>query len=394
MTATKDDVRTDCLIVGGGLAGLATAFSLTELGVRDVVVVEAEIRSGVHASGRSAAMIRQINCGREITEFSRRGCELWQRRLETWGASDVFTPRGSLLLGGEALHRDASVARELGVATEQISPADARERVPALAASDFDLAIWTPGDGTVDASRLISVLSRAADEGGAQIRLEQRLTHLEQRAGGFEGRTHQGVRIVAQRVINAAGAWAGEVGRLLGAAPVPIRPLRRHMLRTGAAAIDPSWPFVWNVASGAYFRPEGDRLLLCACDDAELPPHDAQPTADGIRALREKVSAVFPSLPAPVSEFEWAGLRTFSQSERFVIGPDPVVDGFFWVAGLGGHGVTTSPAVGDHAAQLVAKPELDTENPFSPRLSLKNEAEAPNPGVSPGQSGELLPSLS
>ena len=126
------------------------------------------------------------------------------------------------------------------------------------------------------------------------------------------------------------------------------------------------WPFVWDVAHDVYFRPESGGLLLSPCDESELPPGipDVDPAA--IDLLHRKLSHHLPALADVPLARTWAGLRTFAPDKRFVIGPDPLLPGFFWAAGLGGHGVTTSHAAGALAAELVERPESDAGNPFSP----------------------------
>ena len=126
------------------------------------------------------------------------------------------------------------------------------------------------------------------------------------------------------------------------------------------------WPFVWDVSREVYFRPESDGLLLSPCDASEAPPGVPETDPAAADLLHEKLSLAFPSLSDVPLARTWAGLRIFSPDGRFMIGPDPALQGFFWAAALGGHGVTTSSAVGALAADLVQHPERDASNPFSP----------------------------
>jgi D-arginine dehydrogenase len=155
-------------------------------------------------------------------------------------------------------------------------------------------------------------------------------------------------------LINAAGAWAGAVGRIADAAPIALRALRRHLFVTGPLSwVDKRWPFVWDVSHGFYFRPDSGGLLLCPCDEDEMAPCDTPTAESAVELLADKTRSYFPGFgDLPIMK-SWAGLRTFTPDGRFVVGWDPQVTNFFWVAGLGGHGVTTSAAVGALAADVI-----------------------------------------
>jgi D-arginine dehydrogenase len=168
-------------------------------------------------------------------------------------------------------------------------------------------------------------------------------------------------------LINAAGAWADVLGQMVSAAPLPLRPCRRHLFVSRPLEwVDSHWPFVWDVTHDIYFRPEGAGLLLCPCDQEELAPGD--PPVDGSKQelLAEKIERYMPGLQSVAISRGWAGFRTLSRDGRFVIGWDTTVSGFFWVAALGGHGVTTSWAVGELAADLILAGPVEKSAAFGP----------------------------
>jgi len=168
-------------------------------------------------------------------------------------------------------------------------------------------------------------------------------------------------------LVNASGAWANVVAELAGARPLPLRACRRHLFVSPPMAwVDRSWPFVWDVTHDIYFRPEGDGLLLCACDQTELAPGDPPVDESVKEMLAEKIQRHMPGLSEVSISRGWAGLRTLTPDGRFVIGWDKKVDGLFWVAGLGGHGMTTSAAVGELAAELLVGGPGQRSAPFAP----------------------------
>ena len=115
-----------------------------------------------------------------------------------------------------------------------------------------------------------------------------------------------------------------------------------------------------------YFRPEADGLLLCACDQEELPPGDPPVNGSVQELLAEKIERHMPALSEVNIGRSWAGFRTLTPDGRFVIGWDEHIESLFWVAGLGGHGMTTSSAVGELAAELLIGGRGKRSEAFTP----------------------------
>ncbi len=368
--------RADCVIVGGGFAGIATAFQMTRRGVRDVVILEQETLPGTHSSGRNAGMVRQVVFDDAIASLAREGAALIREAAAEWSLPHLFRRTGSLLLGGASswprLTAAADEARRNGVDVEIWDRPAVERRVEGTAGGDFEAAVYTASDGTVDPHALLQSYLRHAERGGARIlsgsKVEEIVVDATGRVSAVRTSTHQ---IETPCVVNAAGAWAASLGRLADASAVPLVPYRRHLFYTGALKDRRSeGPFLWNEEHHVYLRPESGGLLLSPCDQTPSEPGIPATTMEAAELLATKLQRAFPrELDVPVAR-SWAGLRTFTPDGRFVIGPDPVVEGFFWVAGLGGHGVTTSAAVGRRAAELILDPSGDAENSFSPRRFL------------------------
>jgi D-arginine dehydrogenase len=362
--------RKRCVVVGAGFAGAATAYYLARLGV-DVVVLEQEPSPGVHASGRNAAMVRQVVPDREVALLTQAGAAFIGRPPDGWRKRVEFERNGSLLLGKgdvwEKLRKDAAMAREIGVEAVELRPEETRKRVAPLGDADFEGAIWCPTDGVVDIKALLAGYLEDAVDHGAEVRYESPFRGLEIRRGRVSAVATTREVIPAECVVNAAGAWAGIVAGLAGAAELGLRSCRRHLFVTPPQPwVDPAWPFVWDVSHDLYFRPESGGLLLCPCDQDEVAPGDPPLDPKMAEILSEKVTRHMPGLGSLSIHRSWAGLRTLSKDGRFVIGWDPFVAGFFWIAGLGGHGVTASAPVGALAARLIAGEEEHGPEEFSP----------------------------
>lgn len=341
----------DFLIIGGGVAGLATAAALAAPG-RRVLLVDRELHPGFHASGHNAAIARQLTGRTEHTTLTVAG-------RKALGEAGLVDASGGLLLAAEpgALDALAAEAEAFGVPVTRGSGAG----VPGLAAAEH---LRTPSDGIIDIHGELGLCARTAREGGAVLRYGCGVTAITADAEGFTVTTEGGA-VRATTLVNAAGAWAGPLGRLAGGMDIPLKPLRRH-LAFGEGDHPRDVPYTWWVDRPLYVRPEQGGLLMCPCDEVEVTPPDTgrQPDTDpGVLAgLAQSLGELAPHLlDVPIAR-AWSGLRTFAPDRRFVIGWDPVNPRLFWVAGLGGHGMTSGLAVGRLAAELLlsrATHELD-----------------------------------
>lgn len=359
------------IIIGAGLAGMATAYNLAVSGESDVLVLEKEQMPGLHSSGRNAAMIRQVVPEKDILPLARGGADFLRDTASGWEDPPLFLVNGSLLTASgerwKRLRQEAAWTRESGAWTETWELERVSGAVPVAEGGHFEGAVWCPSDGVTDAQQLLNGLFREARSRGVRMLTGCQVLAVRSIDGKISTVDTDRGEVSAEVVVNAGGPWAGRVGEMAGAQPIRFLPMRRHLYFTGPLNwAEPSWPFVWDVSREVYFRPESSGLLLSPCDESPVEP--SLPTVDPAvqDLLAEKLSLTFPRLlEAPLAR-GWAGLRTFAPDRRFVIGWDTRLDGFYWVAGLGGHGVTTSAAVGLMAAGEILDPERHSSSPFAP----------------------------
>ena len=337
--------RARVVIVGAGIAGLSTAAHLARAGVTGIVLLDREAAPGLHASSHNAAIARQLTGEREHTVLAIEG----RQRL---AAAGLLTQTGGLLLAcdPDALAPLSAEAEAFGLEIERGSGAG----LPGLLAGGH---LRVPGDGVIDVHGLLMACKRDALDLGVSLRTGCEVLDIRADAQGFTLLTTNGP-LHAERLVNAAGAWAGPLGTRCGGSPLQLHALRRH-LAWSATPCKPG-PYAWWVDRPLYLRPESGGLLLCPCDeDAYEPPTvGRQPsTSDAaLHALALQVADLAPNLAQATIARHWAGLRTFAPDRRFVVGWDPLNPRLFWVAGLGGHGMTTGLAVGRLAADLFQTP--------------------------------------
>jgi len=347
------------VIIGGGYAGAATAWALARRGAGGrVVLLEAEPRFGVHASGRNAGLLGSLLEEDPVIA----GMTLDGARLlaEAVGADACgLQRRGSVrLVGSEA----AAVAMRgraaaLGIAATIAETASVARDIPLLEGASSNMAVLYPGDAQIDPPRLVSAYLDGARRGGAKVIAGARALSLTFSCGKLNGVETTAGRFEADWVVNAAGAWAGRLAHRLsggGLTDPGLGVYRRHLFVTGPAGnVDPGWPYVWDLVHGLYFRVDGGRLTLCPCDEEAHEPGLPEVSPRVAADLARKTRDVLPALASIPIERAHACLRTFTPDRRYLVGPDPRLPGFFWVAGLGGSGATAGAAVGELAADLL-----------------------------------------
>lgn len=320
------DFDADILIVGAGLAGATTAYHLRRASDKRIILVDMEATPGEHSSGRNASYIRE--------------------RMERAPLQPLATEGAAVLRKGELAEYLRCGALLVGLGDEDVG-----KHVPKARGK----ALWCPDDGVLDVAALLQRYLA-----GQQVRCNTKVNRWSRRGEGLVVETNQG-DITCRLLVNAAGPWAGVLGDL------PLTPMNRHLFTTPPMDwVDPNWPFVWDVEGGIYFRPESGGLLLSACDEQAAEPGDYSENPDVLESLAEKFERLQPGLADLSIQRSWVGQRTFAPDRLFVIGFDPRDDRLFHVAGLGGHGVTTSYAVGRIATELILGKTNEFKTLFSP----------------------------
>jgi D-arginine dehydrogenase len=343
----------DVVVIGAGFAGASVAASLTRSAATSGLVLERELLPGTHASGRNAAMARQLEADPLLRKLAVEGVQ--RLRARTIAGCPVLRQSGGLYLthGEPALAAEwCDQLHEQCVPTELLSADKARQRFPFLSRFEFDSTVFCPTDGIVDIHALLSDLLAEARQVGFEI-----ITNCACESLIVEGSAVRGVHtkrgeIQARIVVDAGGAWAGCLGR--ESAPLPLKRLRRHLFVSGDTRLLPyDAPLVWDLDVGYYVRPEGAGLLLCPCDETEHPPGIPEVDPEAEDLLVDKLLKYAPGLANITLRRSWACLRTFAPDRLPIIGWDPDIDGLFHISGLGGFGMSTSLAVGDIASTLI-----------------------------------------
>ncbi|MFD1613412.1 NAD(P)/FAD-dependent oxidoreductase [Sphingomonas tabacisoli] len=342
----------DFLVIGGGIAGLSAGARLAKHG--KVVLLEAEDAVGYHSSGRSVTFSHFGIGGatvRALTAYSR---AFFQNPPD--GFDELAHVRPALFIANEAmvpaLDELERITRSLTDAVDRFDEAEAVRYCPALRwAPDAVVAAFVHREGLkLDPNALLQGYARAIRAAGGEIVTGARVAEITPR---WRIRTEAGETYEAPILVNAAGAWADHVAGLAGVKPLGLTPLRRTII-----AFDPpsgmdvrDWPFVKTAADYMYMLPDSGRLLASPVDENSDDPCDAQPDELNMAIAAHRVTE-FTTLEVKRITHKWAGLRTFAADRVPVAGFAPDAEGFFWLAGQGGYGLQTAPAMAEIAEAL------------------------------------------
>lgn len=351
----------DVLVIGGGIAGIGAAARLAP--DANVIVLEQEEAIGYHSTGRSAAIFIR-NYGNTTIRALNRFSEPVMCEPEGIADSSLLSPRGELLVAREEdiPAFEAYIAGSDGM--EELSPGEAAALVPILRPERISRAVIERDARDIDVDRLLQGFARMLRAHGGKIVTRAEAKVVARTGGVWKIRTNAG-EFEAPVVINAAGAWADVIARRADVPPVGLQPKRRSAVIIPAPdGHDVShWPLFGSAAENWYAKPEAGKLMISPADEDPVDPHDAWPDdmvlAEGISRFEESTTVTVTRV-----ERSWAGLRCFVADRTPVAGFAPDTEGFFWLAGQGGYGVQTSPALSQLAADLV----LGRPAPLAPEV--------------------------
>lgn len=370
--------RFDVLVIGAGMAGASAAYELAE--TAKVVVLEREEQPGYHATGRSAALYTQTYGHPVVRALTVASWGFYSRPPEGFADHPLLTPRGVLLIGRAdqtaALDRDFAEGRRLTPSVERFDRARALARAPFLREDYVAGAVSEPEAMDIDVHALLSGYLRGLKARGGRLVANAGVTALDRRDGLWVAETSAGA-FAAPILVNAAGAWADAVAELGGVRPLGLVPKRRTAVTIEPAYPEPAeaermaaalngWPMVIDVDEQFYLKPEGGRLLLSPADETPMAPCDVQPDEMDIAIAIDRVEQAVRFTVRKVAH-RWAGLRSFVADKVPVAGFDDSgtggggAAGFFWLAGQGGYGIQTAPAMGRTAAALITGAPLPKE---------------------------------
>lgn len=353
----------DVIVIGGGISGASVAYELAS--TASVLVLEAETSAGYHSTGRSAALFTRNYGGPVVRQINAASAAFFHAPPDGFCDGPLLTPRGALTVADADTVDDLRPLLALSEPSHEvveITPEEAIDRAPYLRADRVAAAIYEANVTDIDVASFHQGYIKGIVQRAGTIAKGEPVTALRYQDGVWHVDTRRATHR-AKTIVNAAGAWADEVGKMAGALTIGLVPMRRTAIVVdGSEGLDLiKSPAVDFVASGAYIKPEAGKLMASPGDATPTTAHDVRPEELDIAHLAHWIETET-LIPVRRISHSWAGLRSFVSDEAPVVGFDPLVPDFFWLAGQGGYGIMMAPALAQ-LADCLLKGRLDSLEP-------------------------------
>ncbi len=345
----------DVAIIGGGIAGLSHAYFLSPH--RSVVVLERETALGYHSTGRSAAeFVLRYNTP-EVCQLAAIAKDFFDSPPDGFSDIPLLKQRGGVMIATtEKAARLEEVFRTERAFTPELEMLDEQgllTRLPVLKPGYAAAAFYDPNFWDIEVESLLQGYVKGARRNGTEIRERHAVLSASHDGQAWTIETSSGA-VRAKTVVNAAGGWADPMAEIFSVEPLGIIPHRRTAITVDLPeGIDISdMPEINEIDEDFYMKPDAGRLFASPADATPCEPGDVQPEELDVAWAAHYVEEAT-TIPVRRVAKSWAGMRSFSADKLPVIGFAPDQPDFFWLAGQGGYGILTSPALGALAASLL-----------------------------------------
>jgi D-arginine dehydrogenase len=344
----------DFIVIGAGIAGASAAYELSRAG--RTLLLEREERPAYHTTGRSAAFFTLNYGNRVIRSLTATSEAFFSDPPDGFAATPLMRRHAIVTIAREdqraEFARNLATARATGCDIEELTPEQAERLVPVLRPGYAAFAHLERDAYHMDVDLILGGFLRGLAARGGTLACDAEVEALAREAGVWRVTTRAG-GFEAPVVVDAAGAWADDVARLAGLAPVGLEPFRRTVIifpePDGVSLA--GCPLVIDADERFYFKPDAGKVLASPADETLSPPCDAQPEEIDVAITVERIERAT-TMRIERIDHKWAGLRSFVADRAPVVGIDPEAEGFVWLAGQGGYGIMTSPAMARIAVAL------------------------------------------
>jgi D-arginine dehydrogenase len=350
----------DFLVIGAGIAGASCGYFLA----RDakVIVLERESQPGYHSTGRSAALFSETYGNSIIRAITVASAPFFETPPAGFTDHALVSPRGTVIFGHEG-HRaklDGMYEewRQLVSTVQRLDRQQTLAIHPLLNPDKLIGSVYEPDAKDIDVHATHQGFLRGLRAHGGRVVNDAEMRGIRRQNGKWHIDTPAG-EFAAPIVINAAGAWCDEIGRMAGAKPIGLVPKRRTAFTfSGPADLDYNHlPMALDADEEFYVKPEVGQFLASPADETPMEPCDVQPDDYDIAEAVEQIEQNTTLRVRRINN-KWAGLRSFVADRSPVVGFDDAAENFFWLAGQGGYGIQTAPTMGEVAAALALRRDI------------------------------------
>jgi 4-methylaminobutanoate oxidase (formaldehyde-forming) len=364
------------VIIGGGVIGCSIAYHLTQLGCREVLLLErAQLTSGTtwHAAGLLTSL-RDTETQTKLAQYSQ---ELYRGLEAKTGQATGFIDCGSIQLAmtqdkAEEMRRGLHMATSFGVEAYEITPAEVQRHWPLAQVEDLEAAFYFPRDGRINPADVTRALAKGARMGGARILENSPVTGITVAQGRVVGVETAAGAVRAEIVVNCAGMWARAVGRLAGV-NVPLQAAEHYyLISEPIAGVHPRLPILRDPQNAAYIREEAGKIMVGLFEPQAKPwsvggvPADftfgeIPPDWDRMSPYIERAMRRVPVLLEKGIRLLFCGPESFTPDHNYLMGEAPNLKNFFVAAGFNSLGILSSGGVGQVMSHwiLEGRPPMD-----------------------------------
>jgi len=356
------------VIIGGGVIGNSIAYHLAELGCRDVVLLERkQLTSGTtwHAAG----LLTTLRDTETQTKLAKYTLELYRRLEAETGQATGIIPCGSIQLAKTAdkaneMRRGLHMAASFGVEAREISREEVQALWPLANVSDLEAAFYFPNDARVNPGDVTRALAKGARMRGVRIFEQTKVTGILQEGGRVTGvETDRGL-IHAEIVVNCAGMWARDVGKLAGV-NVPLQAAEHYyLISEPVEGLHPLLPILRDPGNAAYIREEAGKIMVGLFETHAQPwglngiPDDFEfgeisPDWERVSPVIEQAMSRVPILYETGIRLLFCGPESFTPDHNYLMGEAPDLKNFFVAAGFNSLGILSGGGVGHVMARWI-----------------------------------------
>ena len=368
--------RAKVVIIGGGVAGCSIAYHLTKLGWSDVVLLERhQLTSGTtwHAAGL-VLTFRETETQTRLARYSQ---QLYAELEAETGQATGLIRCGSIQLAStdakaEEMRRGLRAAQGWGIAGKEITPAEVKEHWPLAYIDDLKAAFYFPDDGRVNPADVTQALAKGAKSRGARIVEKCPVTGIETKDGKVVAVDTPLGRIETSIVVNCAGMWARQVGRLAGV-DVPLQAAEHYyLISEPVAGVTSKLPVLRDPGRQTYIREDAGKIMVGIFEDIGKPwavdgvPGDFNfgeipPDWDRLQPYLERAMQRVPVLEKTGIRLLFCGPESFTADHNYLMGEAPNLKGLYVAAGFNSLGILSGGGVGLVMANWIVNgdPKMD-----------------------------------
>jgi 4-methylaminobutanoate oxidase (formaldehyde-forming) len=360
------------VIVGGGIVGCSTAYHLARMGWKDVLLLEqAKLTSG--STWHAAGLVGQLRTNANVTQLLKYSVELYARLEAETGQATGWKMNGGLRLACNEerwteVKRQATTAHSFGLEMDLLSPKETHDLWPLMEVSDLVGAAFLPTDGQANPSDIAQALAKGARWGGVTIVEDCPVTAVRVKDGRVAGVETPLGAVEAEIVVNCAGQWARDVGRLAGVNVPLVSVMHQYLLTEPIAGVSATLPTVRDPDRLVYFKEEVGGLVMGGYERNPIPwAEEGIPEGfhfslldndtDHFEPLMEQALARVPALAEAGIKQMINGPESFTPDGNFILGEAPELRNFFVGAGFNAYGIAAGGGAGKALAEWIAEGE-------------------------------------